>query len=204
MAITRCPNGHFYDSEQNQTCPWCATMPQPAAANSTQRVAPQMQQSTVAISTTAFEGATMKISGSQPVQNSVDEGHTVVVVKKNTGIDPVVGWLVCIDGPDRGRDYKIRSEKNAIGRSTSMDICISGDETIARNDHAFVVYDPKRNVFRIQAGLSRGLVYLNEKEVINSETLKSHDTIEIGESTFKFVPFCGEEFQWNAKKQQED
>lgn len=77
-----------------------------------------------------------------------------------------------------------------------MDMCIVGDETISRNDHAFIVYDPKKNIFRIQAGLSRGLVYLNGEEVIASETMKAYDTIEMGESAFKFVPFCGEDFKW--------
>ena len=117
-----------------------------------------------------------------------------------TGVDPVVGWLVCIKGPDRGRDYQIRSEKNSIGRSDSMDICISGDETISRADHAFVVYDPKKNTTRIQAGMSRGLIYLKGNEIVSSEVLKAYDQIEMGESVFVFVPFCGENFQWESQE----
>ena len=44
---------------------------------------------------------------------------------------PVVTWLVCIDGPSKGRDYRIHSQNNFIGRSRSMDICIEGDNTIS-------------------------------------------------------------------------
>ncbi|MDY2985669.1 MAG: FHA domain-containing protein [Synergistes jonesii] len=197
MPITRCPNGHFYDPSTNSSCPWCAVSTDDNVA--TQRVVPNIGSS---------EGATVRISSAptpqravaaQPGMSPIEEGHTVAVVKKKSGIDPVVGWLVCTKGPDKGRDFRIRSEKNSVGRSDAMDISIPGDETISRNDHAFIVYDPKKGVFRIQAGLSRGLVYLNDEEVISSEKLKPYDTIEIGESTFKFVPFCGEAFQWERE-----
>ncbi|MDO4987635.1 MAG: FHA domain-containing protein [Synergistes sp.] len=196
MAITRCPNGHFYDPSRNQTCPWCSVASD--ASESTQRF------NSAATQMASSDGATMRISppSQKASEKSVDEGHTIAVVKKKSGIDPVVGWLVCVDGPDRGRDFRIRSEKNSVGRSDAMDISISGDESISRNDHAFIVYDPKRNIFRIQAGLSRGLVYLNDEEVIASENLNPYDTIELGASKFKFVPFCGEEYQWEKQKKE--
>lgn len=197
MVMKRCPNGHFYDSDVNESCPWCAV---PADdQEGTKRVSPN----TVPVGSDS--GATVRVSpqNSQkisPSRSSIDEGHTVAVVKRKTGIDPVVGWLVCVEGPDRGRDFRIRSEKNSVGRAESMDICIAGDESISRNDHAFVVYDPKKNGFRIQAGLSRGLIYLNGEEVISPEMMKAYDQIEMGESTFVFVPFCGEAFKWESQK----
>ena len=196
MAIKRCPNGHFFDPDINLSCPWCAV---PAGDNEgTHRINPPGSPAG------GNAGGTVKLS--QPnrpsaPKNPVDEGHTVAVVKRKTGIDPVVGWLVCIQGPDRGRDFRIRTEKNSIGRSDSMDICISGDDSISRNDHAFLVYDPKKKTFRIQSGLSRGLVYLNGEEVITSETLTAYDRIELGQSVLLFVPFCGEAFQWDAEQE---
>ncbi len=196
MTIKRCQNGHFFDPDINPSCPWCAV---PAYENEgTHRI------NTPGSPEGGNAGGTVKLSPhNRPSaqKNPVDEGHTVAVVKRKTGIDPVVGWLVCIKGPDRGRDYRIRTEKNSIGRSETMDICISGDDSISRNDHAFLVYDPKKKTFRIQSGLSRGLIYLNEEEVISSETLKAYDRIEIGQSVFLFVPFCGEAFQWEAEQE---
>lgn len=202
MPVTRCPNGHFYDSDASQSCPWCSV---PAANEGTYRASGD----TIKLGDSP-EGATIRLSSQSqpqrpsaaPSRSSVDEGHTVAVVKRKTGIDPVVGWLVCVEGPDKGRDFRIRAEKNAVGRSDSMDICISGDETISRNEHAFIVYDPKKNTFRIQAGSSRGLVYLNGDEVIASEELNAYDSIEMGESTFKFIPFCGEEYKWSDSQKQ--
>lgn len=65
---------------------------------------------------------------------------------KKVGIDPVVGWLVCIKGPSRGRDYRIRSGRNGIGRSDAMDVPIAGDDTVSRENHAFLVYEPQNAV----------------------------------------------------------
>ena len=195
MTIKRCPNGHFYDPDANNSCPWCAV---PADDNEkTQRINP------VAIPVAGNAGSTVNLSprNTSSYGSSIDEGHTVAVVKRKTGIDPVVGWLVCVKGPDRGRDYRIRSEKNSVGRADSMDICISGDDTISRNDHAFVVYDPRKKIFRIQAGLSRGLVYLNGEEVIASELLAAYDTISVGQSELLFIPLCGERFQWETEQE---
>lgn len=31
------------------------------------------------------------------------------------------GWEICIDGPEKGRDHRIGSVKNYIGRDASMD-----------------------------------------------------------------------------------
>jgi hypothetical protein len=123
------------------------------------------------------------------------EGHTIAVVTKKTGIDPVVGWLVCVEGLEKGKDYRAHSEKNRIGRSDSMDIVVK-DPTMSRENHAFLVFDPKGKVFHIQEGDGRGLVYVNGSQVINSRELAPYDQIEMGESKFLFLPFCGERFNW--------
>lgn len=176
MAMIRCPQGHFYDPEKNSSCPWCGV--------------PELDLDATRF---AGEGKTLRLSGSATPS---DEGQTVALVRKKIGIDPVVGWLVCVEGPEKGRDYRIRSEKNAIGRGEEMDIVIKGDETISRSNHAFIIYNPKKRTFRIQAGESRGLVYLNGEEVAVSEELKPYDAIEIGQTRLLFVPFCGEKFEW--------
>ncbi|WP_424766536.1 hypothetical protein [Paenibacillus sp. sgz302251] len=30
------------------------------------------------------------------------------------GIDPVVGWLVCVEGPHKGNDFRLHSERNLL------------------------------------------------------------------------------------------
>ena len=111
-------------------------------------------------------------------------------------MDPVTGWLVCIEGASKGRDYRIRTEKNFIGRSDGMDIQILGDNNIARKNHAVVVYDPKKRKTLLLPGDSHGLVYYNDEAIYAPVELSPYDTIELGKSKFLFVPLCGENFEW--------
>ncbi len=89
MAIKRCPNGHFYDPEINVSCPWCAV-----PADDVERTRPAGP----AVAHAADKSATVKLSpgGASIAGGPEDEGRTVAVVKRRIGIDPVVGWLVCI------------------------------------------------------------------------------------------------------------
>jgi hypothetical protein len=183
MALQRCDKGHYYDPESYSNCPSCGT-------HDLNLQATQMRGAAVS----PDDGVTQARGASSSMQR--DTGVTVAIVRKKTGMDPVVGWLVCVDGPEKGRDYRIRSEKNYIGRDSSMDICISGDETISRENHAMISFNPRNLGFSIAPGNSRGLVYLNGKEVGVPEDLKPYDLIELGQCKLSFVAFCGEKFQW--------
>ena len=183
MALKRCDNGHYYDPETYSTCPSCGVHDLDLQTTQARSVQPP-----------DAEGTTQARGSTGAKQR--DTGVTVAMVRKKTGMDPVVGWLVCIDGPEKGRDYRIRSEKNHIGRGSNMDICISGDETISRENHAMISFNPRNLHFRIAPGNSRGLVYLNDEEVEVPTDLKPYDMIEIGQGKFLFIAFCSEKFQW--------
>lgn len=122
------------------------------------------------------------------------------------GVEPVVGWLVCIEGIQMGKDYKIRKGSNFIGRSEEMDISIAGDNTISKTNHASITYDPKMRKFTIAPGESGGLIYLSNQEkkdepVLNAEELSAFDVIEIGKSKFIFINLCGPNFNWSYKEE---
>lgn len=111
-------------------------------------------------------------------------------------VEPVCGWLVCIEGTRVGKDYKIKSGKNFIGRADDMDIQIIGDNHIASRNHAIVVYDPKKKNNVLLPGDSSGIAYLNGEPAYMPTELSAYDVIELGKSKFLFVPFCGEHFEW--------
>jgi hypothetical protein len=189
MAMIRCSQGHFYDSDKNSSCPWCGVpdMAAPAGGDSLKTMPGENRNAA------ETEPRTARLDeGSAAIPQ---EGHTIALVKKKTGLDPVVGWLVCVDGLEKGKDYRAHSEKNRIGRSDSMDIVVK-DPTVSRENHAFLVFDPKGKAFHIQEGDGRGLVYVNGSQVIGSRELAPYDQIEMGESKFLFIPFCGEKFNW--------
>ena len=108
--------------------------------------------------------------------------------KKGIPFMPVVGWLVCIEGSAKGRDYKIHSQYNYIGRAQHMDICISGDPCISAERAAVIAYDPKKKIFSFAPGNSLNLVYLNDDMLMNPVILKSHDVLTIGDTKLLFVP----------------
>ena len=114
-------------------------------------------------------------------------------------IEPVCGWLVCVEGARQGRDYRIKTGKNFIGRGDEMDIQILGDNDINRKNHAIIVYDPKKRNTVLLPGDSSGLTYLNEEAVYVPTTLSPYAVIELGKSKFVFLPFCGEHFEWNEE-----
>jgi hypothetical protein len=106
---------------------------------------------------------------------------------------------VCISGPRQGKDYKVKSGKNFVGRADDMDIQILGDNKISRRNHGVIVFDPKKKETVLLPGDSNGLVYHNEAAVYIPTVLGAYDVIEMGDSKFVFVPFCGENFMWEEK-----
>lgn len=112
------------------------------------------------------------------------------------GFTPVAGWLVCIDGPDKGNDYRVRSGYNYIGRAEHMDICIRGDKQISREKHAIIAYDDTENVFFFGPSDGRNIVRVNGKMVMVPTQLNAYDIVTVGSSKLVFVPLCTDKFNW--------
>ena len=110
--------------------------------------------------------------------------------------NPVVGWLVCLEGPDRGRDFRLHAEKNFIGRAPEMDVCVAGDDSVSREKHAVVIFDPRKQDFWLLPGESSGLVYLNGEVVHAPAQMQPGDVLELGHSKLALIPFCGEKYRW--------
>lgn len=113
------------------------------------------------------------------------------------GFTPVVGWLVCTDGPAKGTDYRIRAGYNYMGRAEHMDICVTGDKQIGRERHAMIAYDQEEKVFFFGPADGKSIVRLNGKMVMVPSELHPYDVITIGTTKLIFVPLCGERFSWD-------
>jgi hypothetical protein len=195
--LTRCDNGHYYDSKKHTSCPFCGV--QSLGIDIQHTMAKRQGQGQAP---GGYDIGITRPLNQAPAEPG-DPGKTVGVFKKKIGVDPVSGWLVAITGPDKGRDFRITSERNFIGRSESMDIQIPSDEAVSRENHAAVSYSPKTQIFRIYPGDSKGLVYLNDQEVLTPELLKAYDIIELGQTRLMFVPFCGKNFKWGELEEEE-
>ena len=196
--MVRCPEGHFYDPGKHNACPWCAL---PADGGpGPQRTRPVNPGALADSPPPPLPGP--GAAAPTPMAAAPAAGPAVtrrVGMDAPTGkSDPVVGWLVCLEGPDRGRDFRLHGEKNFIGRSPAMDIVIPSDDTVSREKHGVVIFDPKKQVFWVLPGDSSGLVYLNNEIVHTPAQLNAHDILEIGHTKLVLIPFCGEKYTWNA------
>lgn len=136
--------------------------------------------------------------GYQPAREkrADEDQHTVGIMKKKMGLEPVVGWLVCVDGKDKGKDYKLWGRINTIGSSEKMDVCIKGDPSISREDHARLGYEPKHSSYHLIPAASKNPIYLNEQVVYTPMQLSAYDVLEFGETKLIFVPLCSSRFNW--------
>ena len=217
MKLTKCAAGHFYDADKYSACPHCN--PMGAAPNTTvqsgnpndvtvgrppQAVNPGFTQKVEQPETKQQESA-VEESGNSSLQNAVQDVQKTVGIFNTgkSGKQPVVGWLVCTEGPDFGNDYQLRMGKNFIGRAKTMDVVLS-DHSVSRDKHSIIVYEPKGNLFIIQSGESRELSYLNDNVVLSPQEIKAYDTIKLGETTLLFVPLCTDKFQWEASEENND
>ena len=123
-------------------------------------------------------------------------------VPSRTG-EALAGWLVCIDGPERGNDYRVFCRVNTIGRSKSMDIQIN-DPGVSYDKNARLTYDTRNNEFCLLPAEDCNNVYLNGRLVLVPTQLNAFDQIDFGECRMLFVPLCGERFCWQDSKRMRD
>lgn len=195
MQMKQCPNGHFYDQSVHSVCPYCT----PGAGDSFNRDIAGNPNNTIGVTMPVNNPASNDIGKTVSFnqQPADDDGHTVVVIQEEIGINPVVGWLVCVEGKEKGRDFRIHSENNFIGRSEKMDICVHGDETISRENHAIISFDSRECQYYYSPGSSKNISRVNDKPVFQTVNLTAYDKIEIGTTKMIFVPYCKEGFGWN-------
>lgn len=204
MSFVECGKGHIYDADQYQSCPYCNGGMYRVEfgqddGSSIGKTAP-VNGYAQAIEAPVELGATVAPSDyksrMKEDKKEEDTGKTVAVFQKSMHLEMVVGWLVCTEGNDKGKDFRIYAKNNSIGRSEKMDICIKGDNTISRENHARIAYDERHNAFHLIPGESANNIYVAGEPVYVPVKLDEYTEIEIGETKLVFVPFCNEKFNW--------
>ncbi len=208
MNLVQCENGHFYNPALNDSCPVCASannehtipMDGESSAYDGGDIGKTMPVDSVpgAVWDTPMSAPAPTVPVKDPGFDADDENKTQALIKNKMGIDPVVGWLVCVDGPQKGQDYRIHDANNTIGRDAHMDIRIQGDDSITRANQAWLSYDGLNRKFFFGPGDGRNLVYHNDQPVVPGQAcpLSAYDRLKMGASTFVFIPMCGEQFNW--------
>ena len=111
--------------------------------------------------------------------------------------NPVVGWLVVVEGKGAGSSHVLGYGANSIGRSEGERVTLNyGDDEISREQHAKITFDHKNAKFYLQPGEGANLTYIGDAPVLQPVELFGRENINIGNTTLCFVPFCGELFSW--------
>lgn len=192
MGLIRCKKGlHYFDDEKYGTCPYCGIFEDDDMVTIAVR---DMQTVMEKQSSINDDGVT--ISFSEDID--ADDVKTIGIYSKNRGNDYVVGWMVCVEGADVGRDFRLYQGRNFLGRDYSMDICIENDMAISRKNHCAIVYDERSNIFFITP--MENLVYVENMLLSGVVELVAGQEILIGNSKFVFIPFCEGERKWKREK----
>ena len=219
MKLSTCPNGHFYDMDKYVSCPYCVQQDEAEAVTEALNMTTEaLSAGAPSIGVPSSCAVKQSVSGQASVSDSAsvkrrpafvntavsgweeleeDENCTVGCYAQVIGVEPVVGWMVCIKGAYRGESFKLKSGRNFIGRAANMDIVLGADQSVSRLRHAAVVYDPKSRDFIVAAGDARELCYLNGEVVVTSQKLKAYDVLTLGNTELMLIPLCGEKFSWD-------
>jgi hypothetical protein len=148
--------------------------------------------------------AATKASAGNAVSPTVIKGtaavspQTAAQPNRAAGFDPVVGWLVIVEGPGRGQTVNIHAGMNSLGRSGGQRIRVDfGDTSISGEGAAFITFEPKRQTFHLNHGGKANIVYLNDEPVLSPVPLPDKSSIAIGGTKFRFVQLCGVDFSWD-------
>lgn len=200
MKLKKCENGHFYDEEKYAFCPHCR----------------RGQDASFTISSGIFDGGTTSpteplTDNTSPIpdnytdlteeRNKTAENLTQSFYQMKLGLEPVVGWLVCLEGNEKGRSFELHAGRNFIGRGDNMDIVLASDMSVSRNKHAVIIYEARHKMFLAQAGESRELFYINDEVVLSNTKLNAYDVLLIGNTKLSFIPFCGDKFAWDENEE---
>jgi biotin carboxyl carrier protein len=126
-----------------------------------------------------------------------EQAKTQLVRGVEAQTDPVAGWVVVVKGPGRGGYRPVFVGMNSVGRDPSQRICLDfGDDSISREEHAFITYDDEQRRFYLQHGGKSTLVRVGKIAVQQPTELNSNDMIRVGRTTLRFVSCCGADFSW--------
>lgn len=209
-SMVTCPScGHPYDSARNASCPHCGGFTPTEAPGGAGGFTPTEPLGGSFSPTEAPAGApggnyNANFGATIPPDGAACPNPfgspTVIGGGRADGdlSEPVVGWLVCIEGPARGTDYRLHAGYNYIGRE-SGDVRIRGDQQISRQNHAMVAYDSGEHLYFVGPSAGRNLIKVNGHAVLQAVAIQNYDIISIGTTKLIFVGLCGEQFSWEKR-----
>ncbi len=211
MSVTNCPNGHFYDDSLFSECPYCKKGIQQqvqspgntefagAMLGNNPQIPEMPNRKTRIVSVAPLDNAHNAHNAS--ASNSIGPKTQMYYDISKYSSDPAAGWLVCVNGPDKGKDFYVITEKTLIGRSGAGSYKVDlNDEKISRNSAiAVIVYLQDTRSFMISPVPSGNLlISVNGGFIHGPIELHDNDRIRVGDTVLVFVSFCNQHFDWDT------
>lgn len=93
----------------------------------------------------------------------------------------LVGWLVALNGPNKGDDYRLFDGKNILGTSADCDVVITDPYLSAK--HCTIKHE--NGTYTLIDLDSTNGTFVNQKKVTKMELI-DNDTVKLGKTDFKF------------------
>ncbi|MBR1866185.1 MAG: FHA domain-containing protein [Lachnospiraceae bacterium] len=167
MNLIKCPNQHFYDADKFVTCPHCEN-----------------------------EAAGVRIADLMGQQQK-DKDTAIPDDPESVSRPKTTGWLVCTSGIMRGESFILREGVNHIGRASHMDIRLSREPSVSREDHAVITYDATDHTFILSSAAHADRVWYNQMPLTGAQPLTTGDCICLSDCTLLFVALCNDSFAWD-------
>ena len=219
MNLKKCLKGHLFDRDKYTNCPFCGSIQWTKELPDPEPKTVDDNNSTVLLETVVSKPAEVKMPQEEYVicVNCKEKnvlaakfcercGRPLIKTQKSAKdtekkianqFKAVVGWLVGVSGTYFGKSFEVLPGRNSIGKSEKSAINIGKDSQVIDECVAWLTFDPKKNLYYIQPGDGKGLVYINNEIVLNAKFLLHLDKVEIGGGEYIFVPLCGTDFKWN-------
>jgi hypothetical protein len=147
-------------------------------------ICPYCQRTGYAGLTNPSASAKTRLEGApNPAAAAPPAGPRKTVLLSEQKKAPVVGWLVAMDGEQKGEDFRIRDGQNILGSGAEADIVIRDATVSAR--HASLRYKDA-HFYLTDLDSSNGTFLNNSSESIAREELRDNDTVRIGAISLKF------------------
>ena len=201
-----CSAGHVYDADQFASCPYCNRNTRAIQFGATAAPAGYGATTAPAGYGAAHAGRDDTIGQTvmpEAIRRRMEQerdNRTVGEFKRKLGYEPVVGWLVCVEGPEVGKDYRLFGRINSIGRAEGNDVVLAQEHTVSQKNHVRLAYDAKHNNFQLIPGEGTNVTYLNDEPLYVPQKLNAYDVLEMGATKLIFVPLCSERFRWPEKR----
>ena len=206
MALQECGKGHIYDTDIYPQCPYCRKVANSAPFGGLDYGATVAPQGYAATPVSLDYGATVAPQGYAPAADGAAEAPAMNMPVTEAPVQqtPVteaptaarqdmpadvyegnfVGWLVCIRGAQRGRDFRI-----------GQDIRLVDEDNNRFAIWARLDYLEDENACLLQP-ISTGKVLLNGAPVSEPVQLRARDVVCLGGCDYLYIPLCGEGFRW--------